>query len=155
MKYTFEVKELFGKLKRLFIPLIEKKHNNLRTGSRFEQIDNKLIDLSKRLDATLTKDRSGYPAILGAFEERRIDWVDNGIFKAIIIQPNFERRGVNTAIWNFINIAWFDDGFSIHRPQWIKLLADKVAFEVIEHNIDELLNVSEHNLTGIKMADLK
>ncbi len=73
--------------------------------SRFKEIDSKLEKLSAKLDAKLTKDRPNSPEVLRTFEERRIDWVDNNICKAIIIQPTFESNGVNSKIWNFINIA--------------------------------------------------
>ena len=122
--------------------------------SRFYFIDDKLINLANSLNARLTKDRPEYPEVLRTFEERRIDWSDNEINKAIIIQPNFEATGVNSSIWNFINIAWHDDAHSVKRPQWINILVDKGEFEMIEKNIDELLFQSEENLKKIKMEDL-
>lgn len=122
---------------------------------KFTDIDGKLFALSEKLKATLTKDRPEYPEILRTFEERRIDWIDNGINKAIIIQPTFGISGVNSKIWNFINIAWYDDSKSIIRPQWIKNLVEKKEFEFIKNNIDDLLLVSENNLEKIKMSDLK
>jgi len=123
--------------------------------SVFKNIDDKLIILSNKLNATLTKDRPSYPKELRTFEERRIDWNENNIFRAIIIQPNFEQKGVNNKIWNFINIAWYDDAKSVNRPQWYKNLAEKKKIELIEKNIDKLLTTSEINLRNIKMADLK
>jgi hypothetical protein len=122
--------------------------------SRFKDIDSKLENLSNNLNAKLTKDRPDYPEAVRTFEERRIDWIDNGINKAIIIQPNFEDKGVNSSIWNFINIAWFDDATSVKRPQWIKILVDKGKFESIQNNIDNLLLDSEKNLTKITFNDL-
>lgn len=123
--------------------------------SVFNKIDDKLIKLSDKLNATLTKDRPSYPEALRTFEERRIDWIINDINRAIIIQPNFELNGVNNKIWNFINIAWYDDAKSINRPQWYRNLAEKEKFENIEKYIDQLLKTSENNLTNIKMTDLK
>ena len=123
--------------------------------SVFSKIDDKLIKLSNRLNATLTKDRPSYPEALRTFEERRIDWIVNDINRAIIIQPNFEINGVNSEIWNFINIAWYDDAKSINRPQWYRNLAEKEKFENIEKRIDHLLRTSENNLTNIKMTYLK
>ncbi|MAL58538.1 MAG: hypothetical protein CMC14_00670 [Flavobacteriaceae bacterium] len=123
--------------------------------SIFSNIDDKLIKLSIRLNATLTKDRPSYPEALRTFEERRIDWIDNGINRAIIIQPTFELSGVNSEIWNFLNIAWIND-LSVHpRPNWQKFLVEKKPFKLIEKNIDELLKTSENKLTNIKMTDLK
>jgi len=123
--------------------------------SVFSKIDDKLVKLSDRLNATLTKDRPSYHEGLRIFEERRIDWIVNDINRAIIIQPNFEINGVNSEIWNFINIAWYDDAKSTNRPQWYRNLAEKEKFENIEKRIDHLLRTSENNLTNIKMTDLK
>ena len=123
--------------------------------SRFKNIDEKLEKLSAKIGAKLTKDRPSYPEALRTFEERRIDWVENEIFKAIIIQPTFEATGVNQGIWNFINIAWCDFNDEGHRPQWMSNLVDKQNFEIIETNIDRLLRESESNLISIKQKDLK
>ena len=123
--------------------------------SRFTEIDFKLQNLAEKLNAKLTKDRPGYPKVLRTFEERRIDWMDNGISKAIIIQPTFENDGVNSTIWNLINIAWFDDAKSILRPKWKKYLIEKKEFEIISQNIDILIKQSEENLVNIKMENLK
>jgi len=51
--------------------------------SRFENIDWKLDELARKLKGELTKDRPSYPEILRTFEERRIDWIDNGIIKLL------------------------------------------------------------------------
>ena len=123
--------------------------------NRFKSIDLRLADLSQKLNAKLTKDRSGYPNALRTFEERRIDWEEDQIHRVIVIQPNFEHKGVNSGIWNFIKIAWFDDPISVKRPQWIRVLVDKGNFEMIEENIDLLLKESEVNLTNVRMEDLK
>jgi len=123
--------------------------------SRFIEIDSKLEELTATLGAKLTKDRPEYPEALRTFEERRIDWIDNEIYKAIIIQPNFETKGVNQNIWNFINIAWADFNEDGHRPQWMRLLIEKKKFDVIESSIDTLLKESESNLVRISKDDLK
>lgn len=122
--------------------------------SRFKNIDSKLVDLSNKLNARLTKDRPSYPESLRTFEERRINWVENGIMKAIIIQPNFESNGVNSNIWNFINLAIYDDGLSISNPKWMDRLVDQKDFTFIDDNIDKLLLKSEENLSNISMEDL-
>ncbi|RUT68548.1 hypothetical protein D0817_20705 [Flavobacterium cupreum] len=122
--------------------------------SRFKNIDSKLVDLANKLNARLTKDRPNYPESLRTFEERRIDWVENEIMKAIIIQPNFESNGVNSNIWNFINMAIYNDGFSVSRPKWIEKLVDQKDFTFIDDNIDKLLLKSEENLSNISMEDL-
>lgn len=122
--------------------------------SRFKNIDSKLVDLADKLNGRLTKDRPSYPESLRTFEERRIDWIENNIMKAIIIQPNFEATGVNSKIWNFINIAMYDDGLSISRSKWMEILVDQKDFTFIEDNIDKLLLKSEENLSNISMKDL-
>jgi hypothetical protein len=121
--------------------------------SRFKEIDPKLKAISEKLDAKLTIDRDWDPT--AGFEERRIDWIEEGIFKAIIIQPTFESNGVNQKIWNFINIAWSDFNEEGHRPQWIANLVDKEKFEIIENNIDALLIKSEMNLVSLNKDSLK
>ncbi|MCC9018962.1 hypothetical protein [Flavobacterium lipolyticum] len=122
--------------------------------NRFKSIDSKLIDLASKLNGRLTKDRPDYPEVLRTFEERRIDWIENDIMKAIIIQPNFEANDVNSSIWNFINLAMYDDGFSVSRPKWIEILVDQKDFIFIAENIDELLLKAEENLSNISMKDL-
>src|SRR5512139_132699 len=98
--------------------------------SRFRLIDDKLTNLAIKLNGKLTKDRPEYPEALRPFEERRIDWIDNKINKAIIIQPNFEANGVNSTIWNFINIAWlFNEGLTKNK-KWIENLVEKGKFEI-------------------------
>lgn len=123
--------------------------------SKFKEIDSKLKILSAKLGATLTKDRPSSPEVLRTFEERRIDWIENDIFKAIIIQPTFKSTGVDSSKWNFINIAWYDDAKSVHRPQWMKNLVNQEKFQIIESKIDELLLESENTLSNISMSDLK
>ncbi len=123
--------------------------------SRFKNVGTKLDELAKKLGAKITSGRPGYPEELSTFEERRIDWTDNGISKAIIIQPTFKNKGVDSNKWNFINIAWFDDAKSVKRPQWIKYLVKEKKFDFIEHSIDDLINMSFENLTKISMKDLK
>ncbi len=123
--------------------------------SRFKNIDEKLEKLSSKLGAKLTKDRPVYPEALRTFEERRIDWMDEDIFKAIIIQPTFESKGVNQKVWNLINIAWCDFNEIGHRPKWRTSLVDKKKFEIMENNIDSLLIKSESNLISIDKGDLK
>ncbi|TDO70421.1 hypothetical protein EV143_11141 [Flavobacterium chryseum] len=122
--------------------------------SIFKNIDSKLIDLARKLNGRLTKDRPDYPEVLRTFEERRIDWVENNIMKAIIIQPNFEVNGVNSNIWNFINLAIYDDGLSISNPKWMEILVDQKDFTFIDDSIDKLLLKSEENLSNISMEDL-
>jgi hypothetical protein len=122
--------------------------------SRFKHIDDKLTDFAKKIEAKISKDRPDFPRELINFEERRIDWTENLVRKAILIQPNFESTGVNSTIWNFTNIAWtMNNGVAI-KPGWTKKLVDKGSFEFIESNIDELLNESRDNLSKIQITDV-
>lgn len=123
--------------------------------SRFNNIDSKLEVLSKKLNAVITKDRPDNPEPLRTFEERRIDWTQNDIRKAIIIQPSFELTGVNSNRWSFINIAWIEKIKSGFKPKWVKILVEKQEFSIIEEGIDELLINSVENLNRITEIDLK
>jgi len=105
------------------------------------------------MNAKLSKDRPLYPKILRTFEERRIDWTDGKIRKAIIIQPNFEVTGVNQSIWNLLNVAWLDNKFP-HEKTWSKHLVEKKDFSFIENAITELLSESIKNLNKITIEDL-
>jgi hypothetical protein len=122
--------------------------------SIFQNIDFKLLNLSEKLGAKLSKDRPDSPRILVDFEERRIDWTDNNINKAIIIQPSFENGGVNSEVWFFINIAWFNYENPWSRPMWKVYLVEKEKFEIIEKNIDMLLEESLENLMKLTLKDL-
>jgi hypothetical protein len=120
--------------------------------SRFKDLDSKLEEWSKRLNARLTKDRSGYPEALRTFEERRIDWESDAIRRAIIIQPTFEFSGVDSTRWNFVNVAWKDEGGA--RRRYMHKLVDQKDFTVIAEHIDELLTESVKTLTNIADKDL-
>jgi hypothetical protein len=122
---------------------------------RFKNIDSVIESYALKLNAKLTKDRPEYPEALRRFEERRIDWIENDIMKAIIIQPNFENNGVNQNLWNFINAAWYDDGLSFHSPSWYKDLIKEKDFSIIENSIEDLLSESVKNLKTIQIKDLK
>ncbi len=121
--------------------------------SIFEKIDSSLLELSNRLNAKLTKDRPSYPQALRNFEERRIDWIDDEVHKAIIIQPNFEHSGVNSKLWNFTILAWFDD-IEPHKFCWISKIIQEQKFDTIENDIESLLKMSEDTLVKITKRDL-
>ncbi len=122
--------------------------------SIFKNIDPKLVETSKRLNARLSKDRPHYPEALRTFEERRIDWLENDINKAIIIQPTFEFSGVNSALWNFENLAWIKKNGIAKKPGWSKKLVLKENFDIIEKSIDRLIDESIRNLESISIADV-
>lgn len=122
--------------------------------SRFKNIDAKLEELSEKFGVVLTKDRSNYPEALRTFEERRVDWVENGINKAIIIQPTFRSTGVDSSIWNFINLAWILKRGVAQKPGWSKNLVYQMNFEEIEDNIDSLIDESIKNLQDVQMEDI-
>lgn len=118
-------------------------------------MDDKLAALAAKLNAKLTKDRPWMPESFRTFEERRIDWQDGELLKAIIIQPTFQDKGVNQEIWNFINLAWWPESHPGAMYQWREVLVYESPFEVIEDNIDRSLEESEQNLRNIRMGDLK
>ncbi|NUY80489.1 hypothetical protein HUK80_06245 [Flavobacterium sp. MAH-1] len=122
---------------------------------RFRDIDPIIEHYATELGARLTKDRPGYPQQLRTFEERRIDWVENDIRKAIIIQPNFEATGVNTDLWNFINVAWREGGYSSVPLQWYKSLVTSKDFARIVNQIEKLLEESVRNLGNVRLEDLE
>ena len=121
---------------------------------RFNQIDKKLTELTIKLNAIITKDRPNFIGVLNTFEERRIDWIDNQIRKAIIIQPNFELNGVNSNFWNFVIVAWIEKNGIAIKPGWNKRLIDNGKFNDIENNIDELLSSAVDYLKKIKLEDV-
>jgi hypothetical protein len=129
--------------------------------NRFDQIDSKLNELAKQLGTTVATSVGGH-----GFDEitvpkeklqmRRIVWIDGSIGKGIIIDQNFENRNIDAPDWDFINLAWLNDGEpnAKGRPFWKKDLLKKVKFDKIERNIDQLLKESLHNLAAIKKSDL-
>jgi len=120
--------------------------------SIFINIDPKLRIIANRLQATLKIDREWGPA--AGFEERRIDWVQDEINKAIIIQPTFESTGVNSTIRNFYAFAWIKINRVAHKPGWKKELVVKEDFRVIETEIDRLLEEAVKHLLNVKIEDV-
>lgn len=122
--------------------------------NKFETIDHKLYDFAIKRNGILSKDRPFFPKNLIHFEERRIDWTENEIRKAIIIQPTFTQAGVNLSLWNFINIAWtLRNGIAV-KPGWHQYLIEKKDFSEIEDEIEQLLITSEQNLIAITIKDV-
>ena len=118
--------------------------------SIFKNIDELLKIFAQKNNAKLTIDR---PYSLNTFEERRIDWKDNKIDKSILIQPNFERDGVNSKKWNLTLVAWsYNDNED--RLQWISYLVEEKKIKVIESDIENLLKISYEKLKNIKIDDL-
>ena len=118
--------------------------------SIFKNIDELLKIFARKINAKLTIDRL---YSLNTFEERRIDWKDNKIDKSILIQPNFERDGVNSKKWNLTLVAWsYNDNED--RLQWISYLVEEKKIKVIESDIENLLKISYEKLKNIKIDDL-
>ncbi|RZJ94343.1 MAG: hypothetical protein EOO60_03255 [Hymenobacter sp.] len=92
-------------------------------------------------------------SLLFGFEERRIDWQQDGINRAIIIQPDFRATGVDTTKWNFRAVAWQG---SAHKKQTADYdFATSVAFQAIEERIDSLLSEARTYLNTIQASDLR
>jgi hypothetical protein len=127
----------------------------------FKQIDNKLNLIAKRLGTTVATSVGGHgfdgiEVPKDKLMIRQILWVDGSIGKGIIIDQNFENRNIDKPDWDFINIAWLQDGESNSkgRPFLKKDLLKKVKFEKIESSIDKLLKESLENLAAVKKSDL-
>ena len=120
--------------------------------SIFKNIELEIEIIGKELNAKISKDRPDYPESLRTFEERRIDWEDNGIRKAIIIQPTFETKGVNSELWNFTLVAWKGIG---RKRKYIEEVIEKSDFKIIESNINELLESGKKTLLKITDEHLK
>ena len=118
--------------------------------SIFVNIDKTLKIFAKNIFAQLTIDR---PFPQNYFEERRIDWIENDINKAILIQPNFEIDGMNSKKWNLTLVAWTYNHIE-DRIQWIDYLVEEKNFEVIENNIEDFLKISYKKLKSIKIDNL-
>ena len=118
--------------------------------SIFVNIDKTLKIFAKNIFAQLTIDR---PFPQNYFEERRIDWIENDINKAILIQPNFEIDGVNSKKWSLTLVAWTYNDIE-DRIQWIDYLVEEKNFEVIENNIEDFLKISYKKLKSIKIDNL-
>jgi hypothetical protein len=121
--------------------------------SVFKKIDEKLENLALNLSATLSKNRPYLPAFLNTFEERRIDWQEDNIKKAIIIQPMLEPNGVDESFWNYCIMAWIEvDG--IPAKFFKEQLMSKIAFIEIEREIEKLIELSMNKLIQITDKDL-
>ena len=84
---------------------------------------------------------------------RHHPWIENGINKAILIQPNFEIDGINSKKWNLTLVAWTYNHIE-DRIQWIDYLVEEKNFEVIENNIEDFLKISYKKLKSIKIDNL-
>lgn len=120
----------------------------------FKNIDNQLTKLANRLEGKLTIDRPSYPEALRTFEERRIDWMHNGIFKAIIIHPKFEVNGVNSSLWTFKIVAWENGSNGIRKNSWRKDLIHEQDFSIIENDIQNLIEKGEEELKKVESINL-
>lgn len=119
-----------------------------------EKLDPQIMRVVNRLGAKLSIDRPLYPEPLRTFEERRIDWLDNGVHKAIIIQPTFELAGVNAELWNFTILAWDLTPSGTRNNSWVKKVIHQQDFCKIENGIVDLLNNAVNDLEKISKKDL-
>jgi hypothetical protein len=117
------------------------------------EIDLKLEALANKLSAKVSKNRPGQPESLRTFEERRIDWIDIDINKAIIFQPNFELEGVNEDKWNFLIAAWHFEG-PVHL-RFTRYLVKEKPFNLVANQLTELLIAAVEHLSTIDMIELK
>ena len=122
--------------------------------SVFRKIAPILKSTADKLGDDLTKDRPGYHESLRTFEERRIDWEEDGIRKAIIIQPKFTSKGVDSSFWSLVNVAWIPVERKGGKRAWSRSLIDHQPFDRIESEIKDLLKVSLANLATVTESDL-
>ena len=123
--------------------------------SKFKSIDKKIKQVAEELNARLSIDRPNYAHPLRTFEERRIDWIDGEVNKAIIIQPHFSSTGLDSSKWYLMNVAWIKKKGIAQKPGWRKTLVDKEDFKEIESRIDELLDKSVSNLRSVSITDVQ
>lgn len=123
--------------------------------SLFKDFDIIIKESAEKLEARLTIDRPLAPKSFHPFEERRIDWEEGGMNKAIIIQPHFGSTGVDTSLWSLKNIAWIVKKGIAQKPGWRINLIDKQDFYEIESNIDELLIKSIQNLKLVEYGEVE
>lgn len=119
--------------------------------SIFAKIDEKLEALAHDVNAVLTRDRNSTES---DFEERRIDWIDNGIKKAIIIQPTFTANGIDNSRWNFFNLAWTLENGMAQKPTLLRTLIFEADFGQIEEQIDSLISQSQRNLMHVTLDEV-
>lgn len=118
-----------------------------------KEIDLKLNAFANKINAKVTRGRRGYPGPLRTFEERRIDWVDEKINKAIVFQPNFELKIVNDEKWNFRIVAWYFEGPIDLR--FLEELVREKQFDFIVNQLDQLLGLAVERLSKINMIELE
>jgi hypothetical protein len=136
-------------------------HTHPKQGNVFLKIEDKLNAIAKSHGTTVetTGGGSSFDEIIVPKEKiqfRKIIWIDGNIGKAIIINPNFQNRNIDTPDWDFVILAWQQDGGSKEkgRPFWEKRLLQKVNFVTIEKNIDQLLQQAIEKLSSVKKTDL-
>ena len=126
--------------------------------SLFAQVDAHLMQCAAEQQAVLTQNRGGMSLLAwgpnhSSFEERRIDWQQDGINRAIIIQPDFLATGVDTTRWNFRAVVWQDSGHQ--KRTACQNLATSVPSKYIEERIERLLAEACTYLNNIRVSDLK
>lgn len=126
--------------------------------SVFAQIEAQLVQFAAEQPACLTRDRGGeslrsWGPNEAGFEERRIDWHRDGFNLAVIIQPTFTAKGVDSTKWNFYTVAW-QDGAS-GRLVAGQDIAREVSFEQLEAHIEQWLAQARAYLDRLRVDDLK
>ncbi|UOQ53579.1 hypothetical protein [Hymenobacter cellulosivorans] len=119
--------------------------------SVFAHIDERLEQFAAAQHTVLTRNRKGF----SDFEERRIDWQRDGFNLAVIIQPTFELKGVDTSKWNVRVVAWKNISSGSGRLAVGQDLVVGRPFPEIEARIDELLDEAGTYLNSLHSRDLK
>ena len=118
----------------------------------FSNIDILLEQFAHKQNARLARDRNGKTIELHNFEERRVDWIIDGINRAVIIQPNFDTDQFDPSKWSFRAMAWKDVGAKRYRYGQTYIKA--VDMDVLEKVIPELLMEADIELNKIEFEDL-
>ena len=119
-------------------------------------LDDKLEGFAKKYNTQVTSPKiTYYPQVEDSLESRQIEWVDDNIGKALMIQPHQKSSGISSKTWDVYNLAWL-----INAPTWEKPfcrydLLKNAELTTLERNIDQLLSQSEQKLGSIKIEDLK
>ncbi|UOG77391.1 hypothetical protein MTX78_23905 (plasmid) [Hymenobacter tibetensis] len=126
--------------------------------SVFTQIDERLQQFAAAQHTVLTRDREnhwpGGPGHLG-FEERRIDWQQDGCNLAVIIQPDFGKMAVDSSQWHFYALAWQNVATGSGRRVAKRHLVNGRPFSEIKARIEELLIEAGSYLHGLQARDLR
>ena len=126
---------------------------------RFQFIEKNLQEFANKHNAKVSTVWSTIqthdPDGTDSFLVKHIVWTDGRLGKAVFIGQHSGIEGVDSATWDFSNIAWLQDTLVTVQPTYVHHLLKKVGFQIIERDIEQLLRTSEKNLQAVSVEDLK